>query len=121
MNSVFQQMGDVLVEILPIHWERVCLLGSISQSSYEFSFYVKVDGNYQQCFELQSQFGISRTKVSESFAQLYQLTKLDETLLSCPSFTLTITNHGQFHLDYDYDQIEDIVERERCWRAKYLT
>lgn len=120
MSTVYQQISDEIIKVLPNNWQKVCLFGTLSQSSYEFFFYVKVNNEYVQCFSLENVSNIKRNEVSKVFRRLYDVLKSDKMVLSSNGFTFVMTADGKFHVDYEYNEIDNIIAYTNTWKKKYL-
>ena len=118
MNSNYQTIADIISDVLPKDWERLCLYGDVTADTYEFYFYVKIYGEYIQCFN--DCYMFSREEVSDCFSRLHEVLKNDEPILGCASFTFVLSKDGKLKIDFDYDTHDDIVEQRKTWREKYL-
>ena len=117
---MFNSIANQLVSVLPDEWEYVVMYSQFDESMYEIFFYVKVNGKYISCYDLDD-YGISQDEVMECFDEIYQIfyPDYDEKKWFCA--TIRLMNDGKLTLDYDYndDNIDEFDYRE-VWMKKYL-
>lgn len=106
-------MVKEMLKVLPLDWDRLVLYGELDESSYEFFYYVKVDGCYIQCYDLPN---VSEEDIDELFGALYAICIRNKDS-DWSSFTLTVESSANFSIDYTYGEPD--VDRDK-WKAKYL-
>lgn len=120
MEKLYKEIADVLITVLPEKWERVYLYGELGEGSYEFFFYLYINNEYIQCFNLEKSFNIRKIEISNSFKQLYNIVEKDEIIKNCVYFTFTLTKDGSFKMDYEYEPYDSLTARNDRWKTKYL-
>ena len=120
-KDIFKEVAENLVMVLPEKWEKVCLYCHISDYTYQFSFLVKMNGNYIQCFELEKDYGISEEDVLDCFDKLYSIALPDYEEKKFMVMTYILESSGKFVTEYDYnDCTEDPIAYKWDWEKKYL-
>ena len=120
-KDIFKEIAENLVTVLPENWEKVCLYCHISEYTYQFSFHVKIDGKYIQCFNLEETYGITEDEVSECFEKLHTLLKPDYEEKKFMVMTYILESSGKFVTEYDYnDCTEHPIAYKQEWKKKYL-
>ena len=76
MNKAIDIIKKKIIDILPNGWEKVDVFVNVTETNYEFSFYVYITDKKYQCYELEKAFGIQEEKVNSVFEQtFYELKK----------------------------------------------
>lgn len=120
-NDLYKEIAENLLDSLPKNWEDVKLYAQLTKSSYEFFFYVKVNGSYIQCFELEKSYLITRKQLRDTFKKLYSIVKPDFEEKKWFAMTFSLTNEGKFNVEYEYtDYTENTLEYKKLWKSKYL-
>lgn len=120
-NDLYKEIAENLLDSLPKNWEDVKLYAQLTKSSYEFFFYVKVNGSYIQCFELEKSYLITRKQLRDTFKKLYSIVKPDFEEKKWFAMTFSLTNEGKFNVEYEYtDYTENTLEYKKQWKSKYL-
>ena len=120
-NELYNKIAENLLDVLPKNCDDVKLYAQLTKTSYEFFFYVKVNGTYIQCFELEKSYSITRKQLREKFKILYSIVKPDFEEKKWFAMTFSLTNAGKFNVDYEYsDYTENTLEYKELWKAKYL-
>ena len=120
-NDLYKEIAENLLDSLPKNWEDVKLYAQLTKSSYEFFFYVKVNGSYIQCFELEKSYLITRKQLRDTFKKLYSIVKPDFEEKKWFAMTFSLTNEGKFNVEYEYtDYTENTLEYKEQWKSKYL-
>lgn len=122
METIYQQIINIMVEVLPQYWQKFNLYAQITPNSYEIFFFVKIGENYINCFNLDKEYGISRKQVRVVSRSIYDILLSDQTEKKWFCMTTIIANDGSFHVDYDYqNHSENTFAYKEAWKAKYLT
>lgn len=120
-NDIYKSVAENLLNVLPKEWDNVKLYAQLTKSSYEFFFYVKLNGSYIQCFELEKSYKITKNQLRDTFKKLYLILKPDFEEKKWFAMTFSLTNAGKFNVDYEYtDYSEKTLEYKEQWKAKYL-
>lgn len=120
-DNVFNEIANELVTVLPKGWEIVHLYSYIAKGTYEFFYYVKIDGKYIQCFDLSEKYGIQEDSILSVFDKLYSLLKEEQSKSKWNVCTFSLTSEGKFNMDYDYEPFpEDEFAYKNAWEKKYL-
>ncbi|MCI6954319.1 MAG: antitoxin YezG family protein [Spirochaetia bacterium] len=121
MENIYEEIAKNLVTVLPENWEKVCLYCQLTKNSYEFFFYVKVDGNYIQNFDLEKSYKITRKEIRDCFKNLNTILRPDYEAKSYYVMTFILANNGKFTTEYEYkDYSEKSLEYKKTWKEKYL-
>ncbi|OQY38704.1 MAG: hypothetical protein B6229_05275 [Spirochaetaceae bacterium 4572_7] len=118
----FKKIAEILGPLLPKGWEDVRLYAQLDKSSYEYFFYVKIDGEYIQNFELEKLYKISRKEMRSSFKNLYANMKDFQISDNWKVATFSMDSKGDFKITYDYDTPTELIniEYKNKWKTKYL-
>lgn len=120
-NDIYNEIATNVEALLPKGWQNLVLYSQITKSSYEFFFYVKVNNNYIQCFDLEGLNGITRKQLREAFKQLNTIIKPDYEEKHWYVMTYNLDSSGKFKVDYEYtDFSEKSVEYKELWKVKYI-
>ena len=118
-----QQIVNELVKVLPQKWEKVRLYSQITKSSYEYFFYVYVNGKYIQCYsdEMKSKYKINDYDLQKVFDKLYEIMLPDQLDKKWYVATLLLDKSGKVSIEYEYKNYkESILEYKKIWKDKYL-
>lgn len=120
-KDIFKEIAENIVTVLPENWEKVCLYCYMAEYEYEFFFYVKMNGNYIQCFELEKDYGISEESVLECFDKLHDILLPDYEEKKFYVMTYILESSGKFVTEYEYnDYTETSIAYIMDWEKKYL-
>ena len=115
-DTIYSQITDKLVTVLPTNWEKVHLYAQITDDAYEFFFYVFVNGKYTQCFDLGND-----DEILDAFDELNDIMLPDWQEKKWSVCTFSLDNAGHFNADYDYEPLPDeIMDYKAKWEKKYL-
>lgn len=119
----YQEIFNILQEILPNNWHRVTFYAEYGESSYSMKYFVDLgSGQYIECFKLKD---IPKRDIIKAFAVIdskimpirKELSKKDAWSV----MTLVIDDEGNFKADFEYDDIsENFIEYYQRWKKKYL-
>lgn len=116
----FQQIANVISPVFPVKWEKVRVFCQLDQDSYEFFFFVKVEGEYIQNFDLEKKYAITRKEIRAVFKELFLLMKDSQKENNWRFITLLINSNGDFKADYDYKEGDVTLENKEDWKKQYL-
>ena len=119
-DIIYEKIIDELTAILPEKWEKVCLYSHVREDTYEFFFYVKLDGKYIQYVELEDLCGVSKEEIRGVFDKLYDILLPDFMENAWNVLTYIVTNDGKYNVEYDYDDIDNSIVYQENWEEKYL-
>lgn len=103
MTEIFDKIADSVISLLPSEWQRVCLYANVRVDSYEIFFFVKINNEYVQCYQLPQKYSVSEEEIDSTFEMLYDLILSKKDNEAWAAFTLTFDRSGEFAVDYDYD------------------
>ena len=122
-NTVFQDIFDRILEVLPDGWRRLVVYIDYMGESSGINFYTNNgDGKYIDCF---SQKGISREQLINLFIDIGKILAPERRALDDKNkwsvMTMVIDSDGNMEAEFDYTDISgSIIEYEREWKNKYL-
>lgn len=122
-ESMFQNVFDILIEVMPQDWDKVIFYAGYAEGSYGMKFYTKL-GNmeYVDCF---SQQEADEEKLMMAFMKIDNvLSPVREQLDDANRWnvlTMMVDSQGHMKTEFDYEDIsERMIEYEREWEKKYL-
>lgn len=122
-EELFQSIFEQLQGILPDEWKKVIFYAGYSEGSYNMKFYVDIgDGNYKDCFELET---ISKMQLVKLFMSIDKIiTEIRNNLEKEKRWTvltMVVDADGNFKADYDYVNLNEVfVSYEQEWKKRYL-
>ena len=124
MNDLmFQDIMDILADILPQKWARAVYRADYTEGSYSMKYYVDLgDGEYTDCFKLGTP---TKSQVLSAFRAMnekiitYRQSLSDKEKWSV--LTMTVDSSGKFKADFDFTNISEIpVSYQTDWENRYL-
>ena len=118
-EMIYQFIFDEISEITKINWERMVIYLEYGTASYSFVYYVKSNGEYIQCFDVE---GLSEDIILQKFRNIDS--RVSQERKSCDKWstmTMTISDTGDFKVDFDYSDLSQgtyLYKKE--WKKKYL-
>jgi hypothetical protein len=118
----FQEIANILVSVLPENWTEVKLFSHVDQASYEFFFFVKIDGDYINNFDLEQKYSITRKDMRTAFRKLYENMQESQNKDGWKVATFIMDSKGNFKIEFDYDITPELIDYEykQHWKIKYL-
>lgn len=118
----YEKLLDALLKVVPVRWDKVVLYSEYTPASYSIKFFVKIDGRYIDCFDLN---GLNEDKLIEEFVKIDAIIRPSRKCLSGKDkwniMTVTFSSDGEFYADFDYTQeFENDVDYFQKWKQKYL-
>ncbi len=118
----FQEIYDTIAPLLPEEWDKVILYAEYAEDSFEMKFWVKNKNEFIDCFALPT---VSEKEVLGAFMDIDELIAPSRNTLNGDDIwtvlTIVISNDGQFHADYSYEDLsENKIEFIAEWKKKYL-
>lgn len=120
-NKIYQMIYDELFKYLPISWERLIVYLEYGEDSYSYSFYVKENGEYTKCFDMEN---VSEDMLYSSFAKIERMVsaercKQNDGLWS--NMTMIVESIGRMKTDFDYTDLSaGNYQYKKNWKKKYL-
>lgn len=118
-EKIFQTIFDELSKFLPKKWERLVVYLEHGEESYSYSFYVKEEGKYSQCFDL----NFSEKEILKSFSKIEKFVSKERDGMneSWTNMTMVVDGKGNMKTDFDYtDLSEGNYRYKKEWKKKYL-
>ena len=119
----YQEIFNILQEILPNNWHRAAFYAEYGESSYSMKYFVDLgSGQYIDCFNLKD---IPKRDIIKAFSvidsQIMPIRKELSKKDAWSVMTLVIDDEGNFKADFEYDDIsENFIEYYQRWKKKYL-
>lgn len=130
LGIIYQQIAELVVDIIPEEWSKVYLYGEIVEGSQTAYFYYYPYGSDSPVYshDITELFTVSESEYSERWHQLVDIIQKlwrefkDNDQESWTNLTLTLENTGKFNIEFNYDDLSnaDIHERKTIWKYKYL-
>lgn len=122
MEIDYEGLCGELLTVIPDTWESVILYAEYTPASYSFKYFVKTDGKYVDCYDLE---GVNEDLLIQKFMTFDKIIRPSRLGLSGKDkwtvMTLTIRNDGEFNAEFDYTDIsENSIEYFQEWKKKYL-
>lgn len=115
MENILEEITDELFVLLPKGWEKVVLYSEIEEKHYNIFFYVKINGEYVQCYNLEALCGTTEMEI-DGFAEKMHERIMDLSEKTWTQSTIMINADLTFFIDYSYDEEFNLFE----WKSKYL-
>ena len=118
-DKIYQIIFDEVSNFLPVEWSKVIVYLEHGEESYSYSFYVKVDKHYINCFDV----GVSERKLFAAFSKIEKkVSKERKKLDKCWSnMTMIVDNKGNMKTAFDYtDLSQGNYKYKKEWKMKYL-
>lgn len=120
-DTMYKEIAEKLINVLPAGWTDVKLYCQLTKASYEFFFFVNVNGEFIQCFNLDKEYGITKKELREIFKTLNTILKPDYEEKNWFAMTYSLSSAGKFNVDYEYtDYSGKTLEYKEIWKSKYL-
>ncbi len=120
-EKIYQIIYNELLRFLPSDWEKLVVYLEHGEASYSYSFYVKVKGKYQKCFDIA---GISEEKLFETFEKIESFVTKERKKEKNPwtNMTMLVDRDGSFKADFDYTDLSaGTYQYKKQWKEKYLS
>lgn len=119
-EKIYQTIYDELDQYMYGGWDKLVAYFEYGKASYSFSFYVKLNGTYTKCYDLD---GVSESDLTDSFAKLDKSISVDRSKEQEPwtNMTLVVNKDGKMHADFDYTDLSGgTFQFRKNWKKKYL-
>lgn len=122
MNSkIYQEIYNELSKYLLSGWEELIVYLEYGNTSYTFSFYEKINGEYVKCYDFPN---VSEEALSSSFEKIEKMVskeRSEEKGELWTNMTMIVSKSGDMHTDFDYtDLSEGTYKFKREWKKRYL-
>ncbi len=122
-NEMFQNIFDLLSEVLPNQWNKIILFVGYTEGSYSMKFYIQnVHEEYIDCFELEH---IDNMILVRLFMAIDKIVSKERNLLSESErwnvMSMSVDSSSNMKAEFDYNDIgENMIKYEEQWRSRYL-
>ena len=117
VEKYLNQSIEALYRLLPSGWEKVVLYAEIDTMHYNIFFYVKHNGAYYQCYNLERLCGTKEIEIDDFATNWYEIALKDKEQEDWVAYTLTVNASGEFEVEYSYEGDFSITE----WKKRYLS
>ncbi|MDQ0221349.1 DUF600 family protein [Peribacillus cavernae] len=130
MEQIYQQIADILVNIIPEEWKKVYLYAEIRECYKKVFFYYYPDSREESVYSLditdefivdENKFDELENKLYRCFSDLLEEFNTQEQKL-WTNLTFILDNTGKMKINYGYEDISQLspVEKQERWEAEYL-
>ncbi len=116
VEKYLEQSVDSLYKLLPEDWEKVVLYAEIDEFHYNVFFYVKYNGVYRQCYDLEKLCGTTEQEIDDFADCWYEIALRNKKKEDWKAYTLIVKSSGDFEVEYSY---EDEFSLD-TWKKKFL-
>lgn len=123
VDKMFQEIMNLLEELLPANWKKVIFYAEYGQGSFSFDYYIDDgSGKYIHCFDLDN---FSKSFMVKTFINIDKVIKpyrreLDEKE-RWSNFTMIVDDSGKMETVLDYSDLsESAYEHKKQWKKKYI-
>lgn len=130
MEQIYQQVANILVNIIPEEWEKIYLYAEMREGYKKvFFYYYPLNGDKPiYSLDITELFNISEDEFDEQENKLYNcFTDLREEFKEqeqdeWTNLTFFLDNTGEMKINYGYEDISQInpVEKQENWETEYL-
>ena len=118
-DKIYQFIFDEISNFLPANWTKLVMRLEYGEEAYSYSFYVKIDGKYVNCYDLD----VSENNICAAFSRIddevfKERSKLDKDK-RWTNMTMIVDNDGNMKTEFDYAEFSD-YQYEKAWEKKYL-
>ena len=111
-NEIYQKVVEELVKYLPAGWEKVDMYAEVTEEHCSVSFFTMIDGEYIYYHDLPKKYDVDIKYLSMKF---FPILLPDQQEKKWFSMSFYLKNTGEFNVEYDYDEAEDIVKYRYDW------
>lgn len=120
-EKTYQAIFDELSKYLTSDWNKLIVYLEYGTASYSFAFYIQAGDKYTKCYDIPD---ISEKELAKSFSNIDRLVSKErdkEKDKLWTNMTMTVTETGQMHTDFDYTDLSDgTYQFKKNWKKKYL-
>lgn len=120
-DKIYQLIFDEISNFLPANWTKLVMYLEYGEESYLYSFYVKTDGKYVKCYDLD----VSKKNICDAFSRIddevfKERSKLDKDK-RWTNMTMVVDDGGNMKADFDYTDLSNgNYQYKKAWKKKYL-
>ena len=111
-NEIYQSVVEELVKYLPAGWEKVDMYAEVTEEHCSVSFFTMIDGEYIYYHDLPKKYDVDIKYLSMKF---FPILLPDQQEKKWFSMSFYLKNTGEFNVEYNYDEAEDIVKYRYDW------
>lgn len=130
MEAVYQEVANILVEMIPEEWEKILLYAEVREGFSQVFFYYYPVNQEQPVYSLDivDMFNIDKPlhrklkqELYDCFEELWNVFMVQDQQL-WTSLTYILDKMGRMKLNYGYDDISEISpdETQDKWEDEYL-
>ena len=116
-NEIYQKVVEELVKHLPAGWEKVDMYAEVTEEHCSVSFFTMIDGEYIYYHDLPKKYDVDIKYLSMKF---FPILLPDQQEKKWFSMSFYLKNTGEFNVEYDYDEAEDIVKYRDDWIVRHM-
>lgn len=130
MEQTYQQIGNILVNIIPEKWKEILLYAEFREGYKKvfFYYYPETGGEPVYSLDITDIFNVDDAEFDGLENELYNcFSRLREEFKEqnqeiWTSLTFILNNTGKMKINYGYENISDLspVEKQDKWEAEYL-
>ncbi|WP_419893141.1 immunity protein YezG family protein [Oceanobacillus kimchii] len=129
MEEIYQEVADILVNMVPEEWNRILLYAEIREGYRKVFFYYYTNNNPIYSLDIPDLFQIDEDSFESleddlynCFSALWNEFKSQDVQEPWTSLTFILDNSGKMNIDYGYEDISELspVEKQDDWEEKYL-
>ena len=115
-NEIYQSVVEELVKYLPADWEKVDMNVEVSERMCSAMFFVLINGEYIYYMDLREKYGIVTRELHKN---LLYILRPDQQEKNYFAMNFYLKNTGEFNVEYDYDEPENIITYESAWIKRH--
>ena len=131
MRNIYQNIADVLVEMIPEEWEKILLYAEIREGFSQVYFYYYPVKQEKPVYSLdivdifnldKNLYKTFKQELNDCFEELWT-EFIVQNQEQWTSLTYILDNKGRMKISYGYDDISEFSpdEKQDKWEAKYLS
>ena len=115
-NEIYQKVVEKLLKYLPDGWEKVDLYAEVTEEHSCVLFFTMINGEYIYIYDLPSKYDVDASDIG---FELYPILLPDQQEKKWFSMSFYLKKTGEFNVEYDYDEAEDIVKYRSDWIKRH--
>lgn len=130
MEVIYQEVGNILVEMIPEEWEKIFLYAEIREGDSQVYFYYYPVNHKQPVYSLdimdifnldKSFYKKLKKELYACFEELWNEFKV-QNQEQWTHLTYILNSTGKMKLNYGYEDISELsaIEKQEKWEAEYL-
>lgn len=112
MEEIYQEVADILVNMVPEEWNRILLYAEIREGYRKVFFYYYTNNNHVYSLDIPDLFQIDEDSFESlegdlynCFSALWNEFKSQDVQEPWTSLTFILDNSGKMNIDYGYEDI----------------